>query len=182
VAAGQLIFVSGGVRSGKSAWAEGLIRETPAKKKVYLASGWANDTEMAERIQRHRDDRKEHGWHTIEQPLQLERAVPEIAPEDAVLWDCATTWLANELYEGWEQGNPCVERPDCMEQKWAELQKTVEQIRNRTKLFVIVSNEVLDDFIRDRTYQQWLGRIHLWLVAQSDQAYEVENGVAYRRK
>ncbi|WKA50333.1 bifunctional adenosylcobinamide kinase/adenosylcobinamide-phosphate guanylyltransferase [Planococcus liqunii] len=182
MAAGQLIFVSGGVRSGKSAWAEGLIRETPAQRKVYLASGRANDAEMAERIQRHRDDRKEHGWHTIERPLQLEQAIPEIAPEDAVLWDCVTTWLANELYEGWERGNPCVDRQDCMEQKWAELQKTVEQIRNRSALLVIVSNEVLDDFIRDRTYQQWLGRIHLWLVAQSNRAYEVENGVAYRRK
>jgi len=182
VAAGQLIFVSGGVRSGKSAWAEGLIRETPAQRKVYLASGQAYDAEMEDRIRRHRGDRKEHGWHTIEQPLHLERAVPEIAPQDAVLWDCVTTWLANELYEGWEKGASCAGQPGCMEQKWANLKNTIHSLQCRTKLLVIVSNEVLDDFVRDDTYQRWLGRIHIWIAAQADEAYEMENGMAQKRK
>ena len=182
MAAGQLIFVSGGVRSGKSAWAEQLIHETNANRKLYLASGQAYDAEMEDRIRRHRQDRKEHGWTTIEQPLQLERVIPEIDAGDTVLWDCVTTWLANELYEGWQQGVPCVDRIGCMEQKWSDLQGTIRRIQNRSELLVIVSNEVLDDFIRDRAYQQWLGRIHVWLVACSDEAYEVENGVAYRRK
>jgi adenosylcobinamide kinase/adenosylcobinamide-phosphate guanylyltransferase len=182
MAAGQLIFVSGGVRSGKSAWAEQFIRETDAKRKVYLASGQAYDAEMKDRIWRHRQDRKDHGWTTIEQPGQLEKAISQIAAGDAVLWDCVTTWLANELYEGWEQGNPCVQREGCMEQKWSRLQETMGHIQNRAELLVIVSNEVLDDFIRDRNYQQWIGHIHVWLAARADQAYEVENGAAYRRK
>lgn len=182
MAAGQLIFVSGGVRSGKSAWAEGLILDTSAKKKIYLASGKAADAEMEERISRHRLDRREQGWTTIEQPVNLKKAIPKIGAGDAVLWDCVTTWLANELYEGWEKGSLCADREGCMEEKWSDLQETIRQIQNQAELLVIVSNEVLDDFIRDRTYQQWLGRIHVWLVACSDEAYEVENGVAYRRK
>ncbi|MGK7376519.1 bifunctional adenosylcobinamide kinase/adenosylcobinamide-phosphate guanylyltransferase [Planococcus sp. 1R117A] len=182
MAAGQLIFVSGGVRSGKSAWAEKFIHKTDAKNKIYLASGQAYDAEMEERIQRHRQDRKDQGWKTIEQPLDLEKVIPEISAGDAVLWDCVTTWLANELYEGWEQEDPCIDKEGCMEQKWMHLQETIRKIRNQAELFVIVSNEVLDDFVRDAAYQQWLGQIHLWLVAQSDKAYEVENGVAYRRK
>ena len=182
MAAGQLIFVSGGVRSGKSAWAEKLVHEISAEKKIYLASGQAHDLEMEERIRRHRQDRKDQGWTTIEQPLHLEEVIPKIGPGDAVLWDCVTTWLANELYEGWEQGKPCAETPDCMEQKWTDFKKTIGQIQSRAELFVIVSNEVLDDFIRDKAYQQWLGKIHLWLAAQSDRAYEVESGITYRRK
>lgn len=182
MAAGQLIFVSGGVRSGKSAWAESLIRQTAAERKIYLASGQAHDPEMEQRIERHRQDRKEHGWITIEQPLILEKVLPEVKKGDAVLWDCVTTWLANELYEGWEQGDICADRPGCMERKWEILKKTINEMQSRTEILVIVSNEVLDDFIRDKIYQQWLGKIHLWLVAQSDKAYEVESGITYRRK
>lgn len=182
MANGQLIFVSGGVRSGKSAWAESLIRQTASERKIYLASGQAHDLEMEQRIGRHREDRKEHGWVTIEQPLSLEKALPDINSGDAVLWDCVTTWLANELYEGWETGTPCAEQPRCMEQKWESLKKTIQEIQEKAELIVVVSNEVLDDFIRDRNYQQWLGRIHFWLVAQSDRAYEVESGITYRKK
>lgn len=182
MANGQLIFVSGGVRSGKSAWAESLIRQTASERKIYLASGQAHDPEMKQRIGRHREDRKEHGWVTIEQPLKLEKVLPEVKKGDAVLWDCVTTWLANELYEGWEQGDICADRPGCMEQKWEILKKAIVEMQSRAEILVIVSNEVLDDFIRDRTYQRWLGRIHIWLAAQADLAFEMENGLAQRRK
>jgi adenosylcobinamide kinase/adenosylcobinamide-phosphate guanylyltransferase len=177
-----MIFVSGGVRSGKSAWAEKMVRDAKARRNVYLASGRAFDDEMKVRIERHRQDRIGHGWTTIEQPLHLEKALPELQRGDAVLWDCVTTWLANELYEGWENGMPCAEEPGCMEKKWAALQETLKGIQEVSEVLVIVSNEVLDDFIRDRTYQRWLGRIHLWLVAESAAAYEIENGCAYKRK
>ncbi|MCJ1908151.1 bifunctional adenosylcobinamide kinase/adenosylcobinamide-phosphate guanylyltransferase [Planococcus ruber] len=182
MANGQLIFVSGGVRSGKSAWAERRIRESAGSRKVYLASGQAHDTEMVKRINRHQEDRDGQGWVTIEQPLHLEKALPYIERGDAVLWDCATTWLANELYEGWEKGAPCADQPGCMETKWAALQNTIQNLQSRTKLLVIVSNEVLDDFIRDEMYQRWLGRIHCWIASQAGEAYEMENGMAQKRK
>ncbi|UJF26296.1 bifunctional adenosylcobinamide kinase/adenosylcobinamide-phosphate guanylyltransferase [Planococcus sp. 107-1] len=182
MANGQLIFVSGGVRSGKSAWAERRIQGSAGTRKVYLASGQAHDPEMVQRIHRHQEDRKEQDWITIEQPLHLEKALPFIEDGDAVLWDCATTWLANELYEGWEKGASCAGQPGCMEQKWANLKNTIHSLQCRTKLLVIVSNEVLDDFVRDDTYQRWLGRIHIWIAAQADEAYEMENGMAQKRK
>lgn len=177
-----MIFVSGGVRSGKSAWAEKKVQGANSARKIYLASGQAYDNEMKARIQRHRHDRDGHGWTTIEQPLHLEFVLPKLQAGDAILWDCVTTWLANELYEGWDEGRPCADQPGCMEEKWAELQRTLRQIRAVAKVFVIVSNEVLDDFVRDETYQRWLGRIHIWLVAEAGEAYEVENGFAYKRK
>ncbi|MFD1861838.1 bifunctional adenosylcobinamide kinase/adenosylcobinamide-phosphate guanylyltransferase [Planococcus chinensis] len=182
MAGSTLIFVSGGVRSGKSAWAEKKVLDAEAARSIYLASGRAYDAEMKARIERHRMDRLGRGWTTIEQPLHLEDALAKLQPGDAVLWDCVTTWLANELYEGWENGMPCAEQPGCMEKKWARLQETLIGIQEIAAVLVIVSNEVLDDFIRDRTYQFWLGKIHLWLVAQAKEAYEMENGFAYKRK
>ncbi|XKE94115.1 bifunctional adenosylcobinamide kinase/adenosylcobinamide-phosphate guanylyltransferase [Metaplanococcus flavidus] len=182
MAKGKLIFISGGVRSGKSSYAEMLVRNSACGRKVYLASGRANDSEMAERIERHREDRKLDGWHTIEQPIRFEEALLNIGEGDAVLWDCVTTWLANELYNGWEQNDMCAEQPGCMEAKWTHLQRTLTELNDKAELLVVVSNEVLDDFIRDELYMKWLGTIHLWLVQHSDHAFEMENGLAFKRK
>lgn len=182
MAAGQLIFISGGVRSGKSAYAESRVSAISAPRKVYLASGQASDSEMVKRIERHRKDRELSGWHTIEQPRRLAEVLPYIRKGDAVLWDCLTTWLANELYEGWERGEMCAEIPGCMEQKWEALQETLLKLLEQAEFLAVVSNEVLDGFVEDELYQSWLGRIHIWLVQQSDQAVEMENGMAFRRK
>ena len=179
---GQLIFISGGVRSGKSTYAESLVQQANGNRNVYIASGLAHDQEMAERIGRHRKDRAQDGWCTIEQPRQLSEALPFIRENDAVLWDCVTTWLANELYEGFEQGNLCANKPGCMEQKWRDLKNTIDSMREKALYTVIVSNELLDEPLVDRTYQQWLGTIHQWLASRADQAIEMENGLAIRRK
>ncbi|MGH2316890.1 bifunctional adenosylcobinamide kinase/adenosylcobinamide-phosphate guanylyltransferase [Planococcus sp. SE5232] len=182
MARGQLIFISGGVRSGKSAYAESIVCAAGNRRKIYLASGRAYDEEMKDRIERHRKDRQEDGWQTIEKAYRMDSVLDELQAEDLVLWDCVTTWLANELYEGWETGSVCAEKPGCMEQKWNSLQKTILEMLETVDLLTVVSNEVLDDFVRDELYQSWLGRIHIWLVQQADQAIEMENGLAFRRK
>lgn len=182
MAQGQLIFISGGVRSGKSAYAESVVRAAGSARKVYIASGQAYDEEMKKRIERHRLDRFQDGWHTIEQAYRMESVLEKLQPEDLVLWDCVTTWLANELYEGWETGNMCADQPGCMEEKWNRLQQTILALLDTVNLLTVVSNEVLDDFVRDELYQSWLGHIHIWLVQQADQVIEMENGLAFRRK
>lgn len=182
MARGELVFISGGVRSGKSAYAESIVRAAGSGRKVYLASGQAHDEEMTERIKRHRQDRQEDGWHTIEQAYRMGSVLEKLQPNDLVLWDCVTTWLANELYKGWEQGNVCAKIPGCMEAKWSSLQKNILDMLDTVDVLTVVSNEVLDDFVRDELYQRWLGRIHIWLVQQADQAIEMENGLAFRRK
>ncbi|AIY06401.1 cobinamide kinase/cobinamide phosphate guanylyltransferase [Planococcus sp. PAMC 21323] len=182
MARGQLVFISGGVRSGKSAYAETIVRTFGATRKVYIASGQAHDKEMKERIERHQLDRLQDDWFTIEQANHMEKAIEKMQPHDLVLWDCVTTWLANELYEGWETNNICADKAGCMEAKWSHLQKTIEQMLNTVDLLTIVSNEVLDDFVRDERYQAWLGKIHMWLVERADKAIEMENGLAFRRK
>lgn len=178
----QLTFISGGVRSGKSAYAEMLVREAHSERRVYIASGVAHDREMAVRIARHRKDRAQDGWWTIEKPQQLSEALPLIRQNDAVLWDCVTTWLANELYEGFEHGSLCADTPGCMEKKWRELKKTIDSIRAKAVYFAIVSNEILDEPLMDLVYQEWLGKIHQWLASCADEAIEMENGLAIRRK
>ncbi|MBD7909210.1 threonine-phosphate decarboxylase CobD [Sporosarcina gallistercoris] len=179
-----LTFISGGVRSGKSAYAEQLVRTEAAKtggRLVYIASGTATDEEMAERIARHRADRADDGWTTIEQPTHLENVLPNLQPDDHVLWDCVTTWLGNEAFEGWESGEPCILKHECMERKVATLLETIDRIQNQTNQLVIVSNEVFDESPKTeeitRTYTQILGALHQAIVEKADAAIEMDSGL-----
>lgn len=92
-------LVLGGARSGKSAHAESLVRESGLGMR-YLATGQAGDEEMRERIAHHRA-RRGDGWATREEPLALVEALAgEVGPGRAVLVDCLTLWLSNLLLAG----------------------------------------------------------------------------------
>lgn len=182
---GKLTFICGGVRSGKSAFAERWLVDEARQnggRLVYIASGQATDSEMQARIERHRQDRVDHHWTTLEQPTKLEDVLPIIQQGDYVLWDCLSTWLANELYEGWETGTPCIKQAGCMEQKAQKLYVTIDKLCMTAKHLTIVSNEVLDELpsIYEETncYRQWIGRIHQKLVAMANTAIEMDYGVA----
>ena len=64
-------LILGGARSGKSGYAERRAL-TCGKSPVYVATGWADDEEMVDRIARHRAERGE-GWLLVEEPLHLSR-------------------------------------------------------------------------------------------------------------
>lgn len=182
---GKLTFICGGVRSGKSAYAERWLVDEAQQNNgrlVYIASGLATDPEMQARIERHRQDRADQNWTTLEQPTNLEEVLPAIQQGDYVLWDCLTTWLANELYEGWETGTPCLGQAGCMEQKVQKLYATINTLLRTAEHLTIVSNEVLDElpstYEETNCYRQWIGRIHQQLVATADTAIEMDYGLA----
>jgi adenosylcobinamide kinase / adenosylcobinamide-phosphate guanylyltransferase len=90
----RLTLVLGGARSGKSSYAEALVRRG-APPWVYVATAEAHDEEMRERIARHREERDAQ-WQTLEAPLDLPGAILGIE-EGTVLVDCLTLWLSNVL-------------------------------------------------------------------------------------
>jgi adenosylcobinamide kinase/adenosylcobinamide-phosphate guanylyltransferase len=96
----MLTLILGGARSGKSRYAQSLCHSSA--QVVYIATAradeGASDQEMRGRIARHRADRPA-GWQTVEEPLDLPRAVRE-APVGAVLLiDCITLWISNLMWE-----------------------------------------------------------------------------------
>ncbi|PZX05846.1 adenosylcobinamide kinase /adenosylcobinamide-phosphate guanylyltransferase [Psychrobacillus insolitus] len=173
---GKLVFITGGVRSGKSSFAEQYLMNEQATRNVYIASGVAVDGEMTKRIQKHQIDRESYpvDWVTTEQPRHFEQVIPTIQSGDGILWDCVTTWLANELYEG------------EMEKVEKQLYQAIDQLLEKAKVVVIVSNEVLDEPLSTYEsvilYQKWIGRIHVNLVAKADEAYEMEYGLKHQWK
>lgn len=90
------VLVTGGVRSGKSGFAEqraGLDRRV-----LYVATGQAWDEEMQQRIDLHRD-RRPAQWGLLESGALLTETLSHHIEEgwDCVLIDCLSTWLANIL-------------------------------------------------------------------------------------
>lgn len=94
----HLTLVTGGAASGKSRLAERLV-EAAAAQRVYLATAQAFDTEMETKIARHKA-RRGAGWITLEEPRLLAPLLAERVAGEAVLLDCATLWLSNQLLAG----------------------------------------------------------------------------------
>lgn len=90
----RLTLVLGGARSGKSGYAEELIRSRGAET-LYIATAEPNDDEMRRRIAQHRA-RRGAGWSTIEAPLELPQAL-RLASRPALV-DCLTLWLSNLFF------------------------------------------------------------------------------------
>jgi len=181
VAAASCIFITGGVRSGKSSFAERKaveIARRTAGRLNYLATGVPSDPEMIERIKKHQRDRlaETYKWKTYEQSVQIGKLAEVFTAEDVVLLDCVTTWLNNELFSS--------------EQKWNEQFLTnikeniisgITSIKDRSGTLIIVSNEVLNEPIPSDeivfTYGRLLGQIHQYLVREADQVFLVEAGI-----
>ncbi len=101
---GELILVTGGSRSGKSAFGERLAARVGAGRKVvYLATGTPTDSEMIERIAKHRL-RRPPSWETVEVGPELGEAISAHAlEENCLLLDCLTGWIGARLAEGWHR-------------------------------------------------------------------------------
>lgn len=93
----SISLVLGGASSGKSAWAERLVRDTGLAK-VYVATAEAHDHEMQMKIAAHKRARTGQGWRTIEAPRELARSLAQIDAEEIALIDCATFWLSNTMF------------------------------------------------------------------------------------
>jgi adenosylcobinamide kinase/adenosylcobinamide-phosphate guanylyltransferase len=92
-------LILGGVRSGKSAYAE---RQAQASGRAVhlIATATAGDAEMAARIAAHQE-RRPAQWTTHEVSLQLADALSTWAtPARCLLVDCLGLWLSNLLHAG----------------------------------------------------------------------------------
>ena len=179
----SIIFITGGVRSGKSHFAEAmameLLRSSSGKQLHYIAAMQPSDSEMKQRISRHQEDRLQSGyqWKTWEQPVSLGELAPFFKQDDIVLLDCLTTWLNNELFFVEDRWQEAPFRADLFER----MCQGIKAISQSVKMLIIVSNEVLYEPIGDNDlvfhYSQLLGKLHQSIVASAYQAFLVEAGI-----
>lgn len=91
----KITLVIGGARSGKSVFAENIVKKF--HNVVYIATAEAKDDEMRERVRVHRA-RRPHDWKTIESPFQVDRVVAGLnGKADIIFIDCITLYVTNML-------------------------------------------------------------------------------------
>jgi adenosylcobinamide kinase/adenosylcobinamide-phosphate guanylyltransferase len=127
---GSVTLVLGGVRSGKSRYAQQLAGQS--RHVVFVATAKISDEEMRAKIERHREDRPKE-WLTVEEPLNLPAVLAKHEHEsDVVLVDCLTVYTANLLEaEG--------EDRDAFERNVQTLCDALQVVNCRV---IMVSNEV----------------------------------------
>jgi len=157
----SVTLVLGGVRSGKSRYAQQLAEQSTRVTFVATAER-RDDEEMRRKIDRHRADRPTH-WTTVEEPLALGRVVRTGEEQcDAILIDCLTLFGAN-LMESYENDEAGLEA--CIEDLCAALKTT-----NRT--VILVSNEVgsgvVPAYALGRRFRDLVGEINQRVAAVAD--------------
>ncbi len=124
----MLYVISGGVRSGKSTYAESLIREN----KVYIATMKWIDDETKVRIKQHQE-RRGTDWTNYEIYSDLSNSDDFFDKE--ILLDCLTNLVTNELLNGVEH-NEIVHK----------IVLAIKEISKQAKKLVIVTNNVFEEF------------------------------------
>jgi len=94
------IFISGGCKNGKSTYAQLLAKHqsNPPHPLYYIATMKAVDSEDAERIVRHQDERDGWGFTTVEQYKDIENILLTCDTKGSFLFDSTTALLANEMF------------------------------------------------------------------------------------
>lgn len=174
----KLIFVTGGARSGKSAFALNLANSM-GKRKCYLATAQALDSEMGERIARHKAERGPD-WDCVEEPLQVTKKIEELKGRyDVTLFDCLTLWVSNIMHQA-----PNSELPT------SNLHQAVDALISACKssgsTVIVVSNEVGLGIVPDnqlaRQFRDMAGTANQLFAKAADEAYFVVSGIPMRLK
>lgn len=166
-----LVLVLGGARSGKSRFAETMLRESGLEVH-YIATAEALDGEMDERIAHHRAARPAE-WTTHEVPLDLPARLAEIArPGRAILVDCLTLWLTNLMMAG----RDIAAAFDALAEVCPRLEGRVLFVSNEVGLGIVPEHRMARDFRDDA------GRLHQRIAALADEVYFIAAGLPLKMK
>jgi adenosylcobinamide kinase/adenosylcobinamide-phosphate guanylyltransferase len=172
----RLILLLGGARAGKSSFALQLAEEYGKGEVCLIATAQALDTDMSERIARHRAERPAH-WRTIEEPYQLDEALRQTGAAAAVvIVDCLTLFVSNWLLRE-DQCEPVVRQMT---------RDFLEEVRSRQQTIICVSNEVGLGIVPEtrlgRVFRDLLGRVNQDFAAAADEVYLLVAGLKLRLK
>ncbi|PLX98136.1 MAG: bifunctional adenosylcobinamide kinase/adenosylcobinamide-phosphate guanylyltransferase [Desulfuromonas sp.] len=172
---GRIVYITGGSRSGKSSYAQKLAEEHVGDL-LYVATAEVRDDEMAVRVGRHQAERGER-WQVLEEPLQLAEAIPPAAGEAAaILIDCLTLWLSNQLEE----------YGDKELKIYHEATTLIEALRQLNATTYIVSNELGSGIVPEnrvaRTFRDLAGLLNQKIAEAADEAWLVVSGLPLKLK
>ncbi len=172
----MITYVTGGARSGKSGYAEGLALQY--NNPAYLATAVVTDDEMALRIQKHRSDRQGKGFTTFEEYLNIPTIIKR-TDHGVYLLDCITVLITNLIFE-----------KNCDLTKSTEdfVIQTIEEILSsaKGKELILVSNEVglglVPEYPLSRFFRDVAGRANQLIAQRAHSAYILISGIPLKLK
>jgi len=172
----KLIFITGGARSGKSAFALNLANSM-GKRKCYLATAQALDSEMEERIAKHKEERGPD-WDSIEEPLLLAEMMHGAKGRyDVILLDCLTLWVSNLMHE--------LNTFDSLLLA-TRLDQLLSACITSSSIIIVVSNEVGLGIVPEnklaREFRDIAGTANQLFAKAADEAYFVVSGIPLKLK
>lgn len=165
----RTILITGGVRSGKSAIAEGRTLSFGAPA-VYIATAEAWDDEMQSRIATHQA-RRGSEWVTHAEPLDLIGALAATDGQPRLV-DCLTLWLTNLMLGGHD---------------WhAAGRALAEALPRQNSPVVLVTNEVGAGIVPEnklaREFRDAAGLLNQWVAAVADEVILAVAGLPMKVK
>lgn len=184
---GRLVLITGGARSGKSAFAEQKAKDI-GERILYVATSIPFDDEMKNRIKRHREQRPS-AWETVEAYKELDKHLKDrLAGKDAVLVDCITVMVSNIMLEqgmDWEEIS-ADEINKAESNVNTEIGKLIKTIELLDIPFIVVTNElgmgVVPPYKLGRAFRDIAGRVNQMLAKAAHEVYLCVSGIPVRIK
>lgn len=178
----KLVLILGGVRSGKSRFAQDLAQKISGDDVLFVATAEAGDAEMSRRIQIHRTSRPAT-WPTLEAAHDVGARIQQtVDNRQTILIDCLTLLVSNVLLS-------CGDLPDpnIAEQRVdAEIKGLLAACDQRQGTVIIVSGEVglgvVPESSLGRLYRDLLGWANQAVAARSDATYLMVAGLPMELK
>lgn len=170
----KIIFITGGVRSGKSRFAQQIAKTFPGPK-AYLATAQALDREMKKRIARHKKSRPK-AWRTLEEPVRIAEVLQSEGDNcGLILLDCLTLWLSNLMMAGWGERKIL-----------GAAARFLNAARKAPCSLILVSNEVGMGIVPEnpaaRLFRDLSGLIHQKAAREADEVYFLMGGLPWKMK
>lgn len=172
---GNITFIIGGSRSGKSAYAQELAKGSGRRVAFIATCIDLPDAEMKKRIMMHRKSRPKH-WKTFEATQNLPLLLKQIGGKfEVIIVDCLTLLVSGLMLKGHKES--------IIINKINQLLKTSQKIKAKT---IIVSNEVGLGIVPDnylaRNFRDIAGRINQITANKSDNVFFLVSGLPWRLK
>lgn len=184
----KIVLITGGCRSGKSQKALSLAL-SPLGKRYFIATCpriHLVDPEMELRILNHQEERKNLGFQTIEEQIDLQSAFHKIdrkMREDfqSIVVDCISLWVNNWMFE-FQKKTQILTELDMAH----KIQQVLHSARNLKGQIFFVTNEVGLGVVPEnkvgRHYRDLLGRTNQELAAAADEVLLMVSGLTLKIK